>query len=265
VNTATADRVKTITGTLDALSFDTKLTPVYNERGMEIPGFKRVYREDQDKTLSIVSNDYKLIQHRDAMVPAIDALGHEGWTVHASRIERYGASAFVELVRKDATIKVVGEKVGERLMLRNSYDRSSSLMFIAGAMVLICTNGATIPGGGGFSFSTHHTGDAKEKLGFLLKSLKRIEESLGSKMLEYYSKLDKAVPSEIGQEIIKRNLGERFIDQVDRFWTRGIGRSGDRTGWNLYNGITQYLTHEFRGGWDLRERKNLRSLEMIRG
>lgn len=262
MTTVTEEQKSYTTKTLDALAFDAKLVPVYDHKGKELEGFKRVYREDRDATLSIVSNSYQLIQHKEAMHPAVEALGREGWKVNASRIERFGTTAFVELQRRDKVATIVGEPVGERLMLVNSYDRSTSLRLSVGVLVLRCTNGAVAPGAG-FDFSAPHTGDGKERVEDMLKRLGRIERDFGSRIGDYYSKLDKAVPDEIAREIIKRSLGERRIDTIERYWTGGIGRDGAKTGWALYNGVTQYLTHDFKGNWGRRESMNEASLQLI--
>lgn len=262
-------RVRTVAKTLDALNFDVKLKHVYDEHGNKLEGFARVNREDNGRCLSIVSKDYALVQHKEAMTSAVEILGREGWQVGASRIERYGSSAFVELTRRDAVnpevARMVGEKVGERLMLRNSYDKTSALTFTLGALVLKCTNGLVVPGNGGLSFHGSHTGDLRGNFDQFLSGLAKIEAGLASRMLEHYSSLDKLVPSEIGREIIKRATGERMIGQIAAYWTDGIGRDGRSTAWNLYNGITQYLTHDFKGGWDRRERLNAQAFALIAG
>jgi len=262
-------RVKTVAGTLDALAFDASLTPVFDGKGQEIEGYKRVYRADLDRTISIVSDGYELFQHREALAPVVDRLSQDGWTVKASHIERFGGRAFVELHRRDAVnpevARVVGEKVGERLMLRNSYDKTSSLIFSMGALVLKCTNGLVVPDGGGMNFSGHHSGDLRKNFDRFLRGLDRIESTIGTRMLEHYSQLDKIVPDQIGREIIKRAVGERVTLQVLPMWTGGIGRDGTRTAWNLYNGITQYLTHDYKGNWDRRERLNGQAFNLIAG
>lgn len=263
---AIAEKEKTFTslGNLKALDFDAVLTPVYDQSGHEIPGYRRVFREDRDETLSIVSDQYKLVQHKDALQPAVALLHGEGWGVKASRVERNGASAFVELERRDKTVTIVGQQVGERLMLRNSYDKSSSLSFTLGAIVLICGNGAVAPRGK-VGFSGHHVGDLDGNFKNFLSTLGKIEKEFATHLLNYYEGMDKRVPEDIGREIVRRSLGERQEQHIRNLWTRGIGRSGDHTAWDLYNGVTQYLTHEFKGNWDRREKLNQTALTLISG
>ncbi len=135
------------------------------------------------------------------------------------------ARAFIELHRIDKPITVVGEKVGERLMLRNSYDRSSSLIFEMGALVVKCLNGAVMPQGN-LGFSGHHTGDLRKGLNAFIKKLAGIEAALGARMIEAYKDLDKKVSPEIAREIVKRSLGERNQETVLKYWQTGIGRDG---------------------------------------
>ena len=254
---------KTTEGSISAIDFETKAVPIYDIHGKKIEGYQRLMRPDTGDTLSIMTDQYKLVQHKDAMLPAVDTLGRDGWTVKASRIQRHGASAYVELIRVDRAVTVVGQRVGERILMRNTYDGTSQLSFQVGGIVLICSNGSVVPGKGGMGFNARHTGDIRERLEFIHSRVRKIEEGIGSRMIESYSQLDKGVPTAIGSEIIKRVLGERKVDRCMRLWRQGIGRNGDQTGWNLYNGITQYLTHEFKGNWGLREKKNEGALGLV--
>lgn len=257
-------KVRTVAGTLDALAFKVQKAPIFSQSGVEIEGFKQIQRLDNGQTLSIVSPDYELVQHLESLQPAVELLGREGWKVKASHIERHGARAYVELHRIDKAFTVVGEKVGERLMLRNSYDKSSSLIFEFGGLVLRCLNGATAPVGG-MGFSGHHTGDLRRDLNKFVGKLAAIEAALGTRLIEEYSQLDKKVSPEIAREIIKRSLGKRRENTVLQYWMTGIGRDGEMNAWNLYNGVTQFLTHDFKGGWDRRERLNVQAFELIAG
>lgn len=254
---------RTVQGTLEAIDFDTKSTPVYDLYGKKIDGYQRLWRPDTGATLSIMTDEYKLVQHREVMTPAVEVLGKDGWTVRASRVQRDGAAAFVELWRPNHGVKVVGEQVGERILMKNTYDGTTQLSIQIGAVVLVCLNGAVVPGTGSAGFTSRHTGDVNDRVEFMHKNIRRIEEGLASKMIEAYSKLDTAVSPEIGKEIIKRTLGERQTEKPLNYWTRGIGRNGNKTAWNLYNGITQYLTYDFGGSWSLRERKNEQAFALI--
>lgn len=253
---------RTMVGTLDALRFDTITTPLFDEHGRKIDGYKRIYRPDINETLAVMSDKYQLVEHHEVMAPAVEALGQDGWLVKASHIEKLGASAFVELERRDRSVTVVGEQVGERILMRNTYDGTSSLRLSFGAVVLICSNGAVVPGVG-FGFNAHHTGDIRERLSSITSRVRKIEAGLGARMVESYAKLDSPVPIGIGKEIIERIVGERKMDRPLQYWTRGIGRNGSLTAWNLYNGITQYLTHDFGGNWGRRERKNAEAFDLL--
>jgi hypothetical protein len=134
-----------------------------------------------------------------------------------------------------------------------------------GALVLACTNGAVVPGKGSIGFHQHHMGDIREQFGFLTNRVRKIEAGLGARMIEAYSQLDKVVPNEIGKEIVRRVMGERKMEKPLGYWRHGIGRDGSATAWNLYNGVTQYLTHDFTGTWSLRERKNADAFDLIAG
>lgn len=264
MTTAIAEKSnRTTVKTLGAIDFKTISEPVYDIKGTKIEGYQRIMRPDIGATLSIMSDKYQLVEHREAMAPAVEALGLEGWTIGSSHVERQGASAFVQLEKRDTGIKVVGQQVGLRIMMRNTYDGTTSLRLSFGSLVLICSNGCVVPGKGGIGFDAHHTGDIRDRLGLLTAKVRKIESGLGEKMIDAYSKLDAPVPIEIGREIVKRVMGERKMDQPLRYWTHGIGRNGERTAWNLYNGITQDLTHNFTGGWGRRERKNMEAFDLI--
>ena len=163
------------------------------------------------------------------------------------------------------TVKVKGDQVGMRIVMRNTYDGTSNLKLSFGALVLVCTNGLVLPGKESIGFDAAHVGGIHERLGMLTAKVRKIEELMGSRMIETYSQLDKVVPNEIAQEVVKRTLGERKMEAPLKYWRDGIGRDGSKTAWNLYNGITQYLTHDFTGGWGRRERKNAQALDLITG
>ncbi len=254
---------ETVEGTLAALRFEARSTPVFDAHGIEVKGYQRIWRPDTGKTLAIMTDSYKLVQHHEAMAPAIENLGTMGWKVARSHIEREGASAFVELESRDNSIKVVGEKVGMRILMRNTYDGTSTLRLSFGALVLACSNGAIVPGRGSVGFEAAHVGGIQERLGMLTAKVRKIEDLLGKRMMEEYSQLDSPVSPEVGREIVRRVLGERNMDKPLVYWRNGKGRDGSASAWNLYNGITQYLTHDFTGGWGRRERKNSTALDLI--
>ena len=250
---------------LTAIQFPVESGKVYGHDGQEIPGYQRIWRPDNGATLSIMSDGYELASHEEVMKPALDILGNEGWKIKQSHIEKNGAKAFVELVRMDKPIKVLGEQVGFRAIMRNSYNGSTSASLEFSGIVVKCLNGATAPGGMSFGFDVHHTGGIHDHLFNITKRVRHIEEGLGRKLIEVYSQLDGPVPAEIGKEIVTRIVGQRKADSPLVYWTKGIGRDGQPNAWNLYNGITQYLTHDFKGGWYWRENKSEKAFNLIAG
>ena len=251
------------------LEFPVEVRPIFlethGERGTavkEIEGHRAIVRSDTGAVLGLPSDQYKLVTHKQSLEPYLAKLGRSGWDVNNVRLEREGARAYIELFNREGAKAVrVGDPVGRRLLLWNSYDGSTSVAAQGGLFVLVCLNGATAPAGILTGSRFGHTGDV----------LKNIDSSADliafdfEKVVELYRGFaDTRVQPEIAKAVIQEVCGIRKLDVVTAYWTRtGHAGSTDPTAWTLYNAITKYLTHDFGGAIAAREAKNREAVDLL--
>lgn len=247
---------------LTLLDFPVAQTPVFLKGNKEIEGHKAIVRSDTGAVLGLVSDQYKLVTHRQQVEPYLERLGREGWDVNQVRLERNGAKVYIELHNREGAVAVkVGDPVGRRLLLWNSYDGTTSVAAQGGYFVLICLNGATAPRGLVSGTRFGHQGDV---LGKIDNSADLITHQLDEVVNLYRGLADTSVSKEIAKAIIQEVCGVKKLDLVTAHWTRtGHGGSTAPTAWNLYNAITHYLTHEFGGQIKAREEKNRDAIDLI--
>jgi hypothetical protein len=254
---------------LKLLDFPVERRPIYlatdSERTghevKEIDGHVAIVRPDSGAVLGLVSDQYKLVTHKQSLDPYLDKLGREGWTVNEVRLERAGAKAYVELHNKHEVKAVrVGDPVGKRLLLWNTYDGTTAVAAQGGYFVLICLNGATAPAGFLTGSSIRHSGDP-------FRLIDESAEKFGHQFEEvidlYRGLADKVVSPEISRAVIQEVCGIRKLDLVTAYWKRGHNGSDAATAWNLYNAITKYLTHDFGGQIAVREAKNRDAVDLL--
>lgn len=234
---------------LSTLSFPVEKQPVFNKDGSALEHFELVRRLDTGATLSVVSKQYSLITHQEALFPILEKVGQE-WTVTRARVDRGGAQAYVELINKTCAEEVLKQDaVYPRVMLTNSYDRSTSVKIMYGAYRLVCLNGLTMPvaGSGSFSFRSAHMGDVADRLTSISNNLDAFKTSFKNLVGIYSTLTDRAVDPETAAEVVSDIVGKRNSGRVLWNWTHGRGQSGSFTAWALYNGLTEYLTHDYKG------------------
>lgn len=237
---------------LNLLNIPVEKRPIFNQFGKEIPGFIGVTRTDTDKTLAIVSDRYELVGHKAALDPILDKMHNEGWKVSKTIVEKFGAKAYVELIDETLAFEVktkqVGDIVNARLILQSTLDGTSKIRATYGLWRLRCTNGLAAPSGESVGFAGRHNANIYDAL-----------ESFGSKSENYRQMFlgcnetfntlaNTLVDKEVARKVVESIVGQRKVDDVLHYWIAGRGQDGTPSAWALYNGLTEYLTHDFKGG-----------------
>jgi hypothetical protein len=254
METLTATKKATQNGleSLRLLDIPVQKQPIFNQNGVVIPGFIGVTRTDTAKTLAIVSDRYELVGHKAALDPILDKMHNEGWKVSKTSVEKFGAKAYVELIDESLSFEVktrqVGDIVNARLTLQSTLDGTSKIRATYGLWRLRCTNGLSAPSKESIGFAGRHNANIYEAL-----------ESFGSKSENYRqmflgcnetfnSLANTVVDKDVARKLVEQLVGQRRTDQVLGYWIAGKGQDGTPSAWALYNGITEYLTHDFKGG-----------------
>lgn len=259
--------VKSGLESLNLLDIPVEKRPIFNQFGKEIPGFIGVTRTDTDKTLAIVSDRYELVSHKAALDPILDKMHGEGWKVARTTVEKYGAKAYVELIDETLGFEVKTRKVGDivnaRLTLQSTLDGTSKIRATYGLYRLRCLNGLAAPTSEAVGFAGRHNADIYQQLeAFGSKSENYRQMFLGCN--ETFNTLaNTLVDAETARKVVESVIGQRRVDDVLHMWINGRGQEGDKTAWALYNGITEYFTHDFKGGVALSTSRSEAALQEI--
>lgn len=108
--------------------------------------YDALYRGDTGDQLSVVSRDYQLITHAeavDAVYGYLDALG-EPYEEFRAGLTNQGKRLFAEVKLPHREFDIDGDGIQPSLVVENSLDKTRSLSTSFGAFRLICSNGAII-------------------------------------------------------------------------------------------------------------------------
>jgi len=215
-------------------------------------------RTDTGEELGYCTERYAIVNSRDLVEKAEDAFERKGLGTYKRTIYSTdgGAKLRVTYDFEDKTIEIpeVGDEMGFRLILQNSFDRSTRVSFALGFLRLLCTNGM-------------------QTLEKELDMLKKHSKSLDIDSLLTDSALDKAMSRFTDAGAVYGNLAKLGITQDQGVYAlqnqantglisekvrQGIasvwnspredgadGEFGDnRNLYQLYNAATQYLTSD---------------------
>ena len=214
-------------------------------------------RTDTDEVLGYSTDRYGIVQNDDLLGRAESAFASRGITYDRNVYATDNGAkmrAVYDLQGPQFETKVpqVGDIMGYRLTVQNSFDRTLRVSFALGLMRLVCTNGMQTMQKDVDMVSKHSqkldldsliTDDALDKaLGFLSKSgdvygrlaATPLDEEQGLNVLANLTK--------------KKVMSEKVRERVAQLWNnRGdLLRSDnhDPNLYNLYNAVTQHLTDE---------------------
>jgi len=216
-------------------------------------GFTVNRRTDNMAVLGKVTDRYGIVQNTDLVSAAEEAFGKEKladfkrtMVVTGEGEKMYATYDFRSRTRK---LKV-GDEVGLRLTLQNSFDGSLRASFLGGTLRLRCLNGMVaierevgLTRKHGTSISVQFVHDA------LLKAIASWDKSI----MVFDRLADVAVTQEQGHTILNRLadlsiLSNKLREGIAGIWTTPTyTEDSSRNLWNLYNAVTQHLTHEVSG------------------
>ena len=110
--------------------------------------YKAIVEPNTGKLFSIVSQDYRLIRHEEAIEQvdkAIDGVSNLGGYEIYTAFYNDGGRMRRKYVFPDISVEIErGDKVNPELQLYNSYDTTWPFIVILGAFRIICTNGLVV-------------------------------------------------------------------------------------------------------------------------
>ena len=220
--------------------------------GRKLPFFGN-FRTDNNVCLGMTSDHYGLVQNTELLDAAHAALDARGLTGYDEKImvtgngERFYAT--FEFKNKQLA-SAVGDVFGFKLTLKNSFDRSLRVAFELGFLRLACLNGmATMEK----EFAATRKHSTKITIDFLADAIDRAM-SRGKDALQVYDQMAQiALTDEQGKNVLAQLVARDLLsgkhgDSMTTLWL-APKREEDkaRNLYNLYNAITEHLTHQVSG------------------
>jgi hypothetical protein len=232
--------------------FDVECRKIYDERGEELGGYKRVCRlyEGSAVTLHVASDGYKLITNEEAFGGFEDALRSSSLDLTDMHIgtdySDCGARVFRQYLLPAHMVEVKpGVEVALRLLMFNSYNGSVGFSGQCGAFNFVCAN-TSISGNNIKSFKFRHSGnvDVRAAIGGLVEAA---EEHVRT------TRLWKSWPGIQLSDLQARDLIEALpmatkslVDHLVHRWVLARHtdeRQGGPNLWCLFNVLTSWATH----------------------
>lgn len=148
------------------INFKVESRDIFLKGEVPITNKQAIYRPDNERVLSVVSDKYSLLENAEVFTAPLEAVTDKesGFFVRRFDVQKGGGRTVIEcLSKKDYVVpnsKGDTETYKKRVLLVNSYDKSSSLKILYGAFRLICSNGAGVYfGNKAASFRIVHVGE----------------------------------------------------------------------------------------------------------
>jgi len=245
--------------------------PSFEHNGLTVkPDHFLNVRRDTGEVLGVASNRYGVVQNRDLIGVAEDAFGKSdlGSYNRSVIVTGKGEKLFATYDFKDRKRNLkVGDEVGMRLTLQNSFDTTLRLSFAIGALRLVCTNGMTTMERDVDMTSKHNS---NVDVNFLSDSVKVAVQRFDAACTAFDKLSEVQFDHDKGFNVLNRLaqskvISDRQSTKIAAIWASpDYKEDQDRTLWNLYNASTQYLSREVEGKrYELASKTNLKILKNL--
>lgn len=234
------------------LDYQVELVEMQTVTGLPIVGRKATVTEG--KVLGVVSDQYRVIQNRDAFGFFDSAIG-EGRAVYETAGALGDGERIWIMAHLPETIRIKGDDIVERnLVLTNSHNGQSALRMYFTPIRVVCQNTLMLSlQKMEQSISIRHIGDTKTKIEIAREALGLADKFFGEfseaakAMTEEQltvSQLDAFVETlfpkpEDGRSSTKR---DNAVAMVEHLFVEGRG-NGDGSLWSAYNAVTEYADY----------------------
>ncbi len=232
--------------------FNVEAQPLHLPDGSPSGWFGNV-RTDTKQVLGATTEHYGILQNRELLDAAREALTKRGYVNPEESIivGGDGQSLYAEFTFKDKVIPVTGANVGDvigyKLRLQNSFDRTMRASWAMGFLRLACLNGM-VTLDKEFTMTAKHS--SKINLKFLGDALDKAISGFGPASEIFGHMAQRPITMEQGTLILgnlTRNkfLSETLRENIELLWKAPKRKEDEeRNLWNLYNAVTEYLTHK---------------------
>ena len=254
-------------------NFTVEQVPLFDAKGRRT-GFFGNQRTDNGTILGVTSERYGIQNNAPLIERAEKAFKDQGleWEEENRNIVVTGDGQRMRAVydfpnqikRRERS---VGDNMGLRLTVQNSFDRSLRVSFAMGVLRLVCTNGMTSLEKEQSMTKKHSSGN---DLNFLGEALSRAIGSWDKALLTYNNLESIEIKPQEGLNALHNlakggALSDRMAGEISKIWNNPTYEEDKgRNLYNLYNAVTEHLTREVEGTrYELAERVNQKVLKRL--
>ena len=242
------------------LDWDVELKDIYWKEGesyVQVPKKKTLVRTSDNKPLSVVSQNYKPLQNKEAF-EWFDTFVKEGQATYetAGSIGE-GKKIWILAKLKDSMEVVKGDEVRQNILLCNGHDGVTSILLQPTGIRVVCENTLAMSLGTGLVQGIWHHGDVKRKMAKVKQLFGLAKETFGMRKEVYKAMTKTSVDSiKIGTYVksLIPDANKEATDRIkrsvqvarERIWDlheTGYGANipGVRgTVWGVYNAAVEY-------------------------
>jgi len=233
-----------------AHDYEVECVPLFTEHGQT--RFFGTRRKDTGEIFATVTGAYEVLQNRElveATEAAFRAKGMTGWKRKVV-VTYGGARCYVIYDFPGTGGRVAGQDLTFRLKIQNSFDGTIRASFAIGLFRLICSNGLAMPVGT-LNLTQKHT--TALEIDFVGRTVEQALKAFFDALPFFESMTALRVGQDEGKAIMhgfaeRHLLGRRQAEAIVRIWENPRHEEDRaRTLWNLYNAVTQHLTHDVAG------------------
>jgi hypothetical protein len=240
---------RTTRPTTDKYDFPVEMQELYTKDNQKA-GFWGTRRTDTGQVLGVTSDKYGLLLNTDLVNAVDEVLTGKGLdyerkiSVARDGATMYGRYEFPNELRK---IQKVGDEMGMRITIRNSYDRTSFAGLELGMLRLVCTNGMKAMKRA-FGFNQKHS--RKLSLDGVSDAIERAITAFDDVGGDFTILSDMKIDDTIGDYVLKnltsdKILSDKLREEITKVWLNPpFPEDKDRNLYNLYNAVTYHLTHK---------------------
>lgn len=245
--------------------------------GRTIPGFSAISRDTDEKVLGIVKGKYSIIQNDEAFRPFDQAIKMMGGYYSSVGSTDNGSMVFAQAELGEEEIGD-DDPVKKYLTMVTRHDGGGSTVLALTPIRIVCQNTLVMVMNGKqnyWTFKIRHSGNTEQKISNIIaSSVPMIQEAYqvgmdNFKLLAKTKAEAKDTKEVVGILIPKTQKMDSLDDMHTRTQARvellqnlmfhGTGQelgSAAGTLWGLYNGVTEYYTHQYGKNDDSRFRSN---------
>lgn len=236
------------------LDWKVEAKPIYNDKGIIIPGYKANTRDSDDKVLGLVSNRYKLVQNSEAFDFTDSLIG--GDVKYETAGSLLGGKRIFLLARLPEK-KILGDDFDNYICFTNSHDGTGAIQACMTPVRVVCQNTLNLAlGKATRKWSTKHIGDIESKMEEARQTLQLAEQYMNNLAIvadqmanttvtegEVAKIIDELYPiSEDASDRTKRTINKKKEDFMICMFSPDILKFKN-TAWGVINAASDYSTH----------------------